>query len=229
MFNQLSSPKIEDCTFSTNSAQQGGGGIYNYNSSSPTVTNCIFHGNSAQVDGGGMRNTASSPDVTNCVFTGNTAQEGGGGMFNWYNSTPEVTNCTFRGNSTPADGGGMLNAQSSPIVTNCIFWSNIAAGSEQEISSDAASSPTVSFCNVQGGCYMSSGCTTDEAGNMDSVPLFVSATDLRLQTTSPCVDTGSNSAVPASADTDLDGNPRIVDGNGDNATIVDMGAYEYQP
>jgi hypothetical protein len=37
---------------------------------------------------------------------------------------------------------------------------------------------------------------------------------------SPCINTGDNSAVPPSVVTDLDGNPRIIDGT------VDMGAYE---
>jgi len=46
---------------------------------------------------------------------------------------------------------------------------------------------------------------------------------------SPCIDTGSNDAVPEDVTTDLDGNPRIVDGDGDSVATVDMGAYEYQP
>jgi len=52
--------------------------------------------------------------------------------------------------------------------------------------------------------------------------------DLHLQDTSPCIDKGNNSYVPAGVTTDLDGNPRIVDGGSGTAT-VDMGAYEYQP
>jgi hypothetical protein len=35
--------------------------------------------------------------------------------------------------------------------------------------------------------------------------------------------------VPEDVTTDLDGNPRIVDGNGDDVATVDMGAYEFQP
>ena len=41
---------------------------------------------------------------------------------------------------------------------------------------------------------------------------------------SPCIDAGNNSAVDAA--TDLDGNPRIADGNFDTVEVVDMGAYE---
>jgi len=38
-----------------------------------------------------------------------------------------------------------------------------------------------------------------------------------------------NAAVLDDVTTDLDGHPRIVDGNGDSTATVDMGAYEYQP
>jgi len=49
-----------------------------------------------------------------------------------------------------------------------------------------------------------------------------------LQATSSCIDAGNNSYVPAGVTTDLDGNPRIVDG-GSGAATVNMGAYERQP
>ena len=58
-------------------------------------------------------------------------------------------------------------------------------------------------------------------GNIFADPQFISASDLRLHQTSPCIDAGANAFAPMPYD--LDGNPRIIDG------IVDMGAYEYIP
>ena len=57
-------------------------------------------------------------------------------------------------------------------------------------------------------------------------PLFAnSATgDYHLRLASPCLDTGDALGAPA---TDMDGNPRPFDGNGDGATGVDMGCYEF--
>jgi len=45
--------------------------------------------------------------------------------------------------------------------------------------------------------------------------------NLRLQSNSPCINTGTNAYVVGA--TDLDGRPRVVSGT------VDMGAYEFQP
>jgi len=52
--------------------------------------------------------------------------------------------------------------------------------------------------------------------------------DYHLKDTSPCIDAGDNSLVPSGVTTDLDGNPRIVDGNNDGKPVVDIGAYEKQ-
>jgi hypothetical protein len=57
-----------------------------------------------------------------------------------------------------------------------------------------------------------------------------STEDFRLQPTSPMVDAGTNlpaAGVPVSP-LDLDGQPRIQDGNNDNIPTVDLGAYEFQ-
>jgi hypothetical protein len=59
--------------------------------------------------------------------------------------------------------------------------------------------------------------------------LFItSPTDLRLQPASPCIDAGSNAAVPARLTTDAAGNSRIIDYPvvHQPGAIVDMGAYE---
>jgi parallel beta-helix repeat protein len=127
-------------------------------------------------------------------------------------SNATVTNCTFSDNS-----GGMYNQNSSPTVTNCIFW-----GNGGEILNGGTSAPAVTYCDVQGGY--------GGAGNIDADPLFINpgAGDYHLRPTSPCIDVGNN-AAPSLPSTDFEGDPRIVDGNGDGSAVVDMGVDEYVP
>jgi parallel beta-helix repeat protein/predicted outer membrane repeat protein len=243
MGNISSSPTVEGCIFTDNSAYESGGGMGNHESSNPTVTNCTFTNNSAYNDsGGGMYNeTDCSPIVTNCTFSGNSANEYGGGMENTYSSNPIVTNCTFSSNqawygggmdnyeSSPTvtncsfsgnqawyGGGGMYNYEGSPAVTNCILWGNFP----DPVYDDYYSYSIVRYCDIQGGWE-------EETGNIDTDPLFAGSGDLRLQAGSPCIDTGDNSAVPTGVTTDLAGNPRIQDADCDGQTIVDMGAFEF--
>src|SRR5436853_4168840 len=67
-------------------------------------------------------------------------------------------------------------------------------------------------------------------GNISTDPIFInpSAGNHHLQPNSPVIDKGDNSAPNLTA-TELDGNPRIQDGNRDGIAIVDMGAYEVPP
>jgi parallel beta-helix repeat protein len=221
------------------SANGYGGGMFN-NDTSPTVTYCTFSGNTTFV-GGGMYNDLNfggNPTVTHCTFSGNTASNLGGGMGN-SGGSPPVTNCTFSGNTASGIGGGMYNTSiSAPTVTNCIFWGNSPDGIGNFIS--GGSTPTVSSCDVQG--VLPAG-TVDGGGNINTNPFFVDADgpdntagteddNLRLQSGSPCIDAGDNTAVPAGITTDLDGNLRFIDGPPLDTGIgtpplVDMGVYEY--
>jgi len=124
MFNNNSSPIVENCAFSGNAAENGGG-MYNTNSD-PTVTNCGFSGNAATKWGGGMFNNVGSPTVTNCAFSGNSAKQTGGGMYNVNGSSPVVTDCAFSRNSAYFCGGMHNETNSSPTVTNCTFSGNMA-------------------------------------------------------------------------------------------------------
>jgi len=223
MRNNSSSPTVTSCTFTSNSALVGGG-MYNYDSSGLTVTNCTFAANMVTIYGGGMSNYSSTPTVTNCIFSRNGAEEGGGGMYN-YSSSPAVTNCTFSENTCFSGfGDSMCNKSDSyPTVKNCIFWNDVPPLSQ--VFSDGTEPLNISYSDVQ----MQSGFTGP--GNIDADPLFFdsSSGDLRLQSSnSPCVDTGDSnvSGLPA---TDLAGNPRIADGDGNGTATVDMGAYELPP
>jgi parallel beta-helix repeat protein len=227
MYNYSSSPSLMSCSFIANSASDDGGGMSNEVYSAPTLTNCSFSGNKAY-GGGGIYNYAggASPlSLTNCTFSGNTAEDSGGGIYS-VSASQTLTGCTFSGN-TASLGGGLYNDYNtgySVILTNCIVW-----GSGNNLIHDSSSTQVITYCDIHGGY-------SGGSGNFNADPEFVRSPwtgpdgrfgtadddygDLRLRISSPCLDAGSNAAVPGSVTTDLAGSPRIQNG------IVDVGAYE---
>ena len=223
---------MTDCAFSGNSANWYGGAICCWVNSSPTVTNCTFVGNNANY-GGAIYCWDSSMTLTNCAFRDNSA-DSGGAIYCEDTSSSTVTNCTFSGNSADYGGAIYCHYDSSPILNNCILWGNSADSGGNEIYiEDSGSSCTLNYCCVDNTGYGGVTGNITENNCIHDDPQFVDAAngDYHLQDTSPCIDAGDNSLVPADVTTDLDGNQRIVDGDDppDGVATVDIGAYEYQP
>jgi parallel beta-helix repeat protein len=249
-----SSPMITDCTISGNTAHIGGGIICDF-SINAILTNCAISGNSGWA-GGGMNNSYSNPTLIHCIFSGNSAELSGGGMDNT-RSSPMMKNCIFAGNIADS-GGGMNNSYSNPTLTNCTFAENsafngnalafdswqhqypsniqvtnsILADGGNEIWNNDNSTITINYSDVQGGY--------EGLGNIDADPCFVEPGywdindlwvegDYHLLEGSPCIDAGDPNYAAGPNETDLDGNLRIVDGDNDGNSVVDMGVYEYMP
>jgi len=105
------------------------------------------------------------------------------------------------------------------------LWNNSATLGNEIYIYDSSPSVTLNNSDVTPGGYDGETGMITENNCIYLYPLFVDAAggNYRLQATSPCIDAGDNSLVPAGVTTDLDGNPRIQNGT------VDIGAYEYQP
>jgi predicted outer membrane repeat protein len=221
-----SSPILFGCVFVQNTALNSDGGAVFNTSSSPAITNCIFNGNAAFFGGGIYDLSQSSPTLVNCAFSGNKSSDTGGGIQN-ESSSATLTNCTFSHNTAVKGGGAIATDTPSSTLTNCVLWGDTAQFGIGEIYQSP--STIITYSDIQGGFT--------GTGNLNIDPQFVRSPspggdgtwgtadddygDLRLQATSPCINAGSNAAVPAGVTTDLAGNRRII------GPSVDMGAYEY--
>lgn len=206
MYNYEGSPTVINCIFIENFAFFGGGMYNSDNSNSLILVNCIFAGNSGS--GGGMFITGADANVSNCIFTGNS-----GGGISAGDCEVTVTNCTITANSAFKGGGIFCGEGSSLTVSNSILWYNTAVYGEQIYGFGGTA--VITYSNVEGG---SAG-----VGNIDADPVFVDADDddYHLNPGSPCIDAGDPSYSGEPNETDLEGNPRVVNGR------VDMGAYEF--
>ena len=216
----LGNPTLNNLVISANTTNSQGAGLYN-DRSTATLSNIAFRGNSVTGSGhhgGGMFNHAGSPTLSNVLFSGNYAYHAGGLFTD--GGDPTLINVTFSGNrgdnyATMHVGGG------TPTLVNAIFWGNN--------STIGGLGATVTYSIIQGGY--------PGAGNLDVDPLFVdersyndaptTAGDYRLRYGSVTADIGLN--TPVVTVLDLDGNPRIADGDGDSLDEVDLGAYEQLP
>ena len=138
MYNDASSPMLANCVFNGHE-----GAMYNWGGSSPRLTNCTFSTNSSS-SGAGMKNENANPILTDCTFTGNSASTSGGGMYNYY-SNPSLTNCTFEENSSESHSGAMRNFNSNTVLTNCAFTAN-SANTDGGAIGNSQSSPTLTDC-----------------------------------------------------------------------------------
>ncbi|MHC4867720.1 MAG: PKD domain-containing protein, partial [Planctomycetota bacterium] len=202
IYCSYTSPTISNCVITGNSASIYGGGLFADQTCAPVVKNCLFKDNSAGNRGGAMANYASSgqdceTEVSNCAFINNDATYGGA-VYN-LRSYPTFTNCTFTENDASGYGGAFFNhLGSDATITNCILWDD----SPGEIY-DHTSSPTVTYCDVEGG-YTGT-------GNINSDPNFADVNNplghdgklgtyddgLRLSPNSPCIDAADGDTAPS--------------------------------
>ena len=228
---------VTDSVISENTANRGGG--INNSSGTVTVTDSSITENTAN-QGGGINNSSGTLSATNTVISGNSANgnnSSGGGIYN--NATLSVTNSVITGNSANdynGSGGGFYNNRGTLTVTNSTIAENSANNSKYGglytyggtvcfYNSIMADSIPFSSSRLYAYNTLSSFTFWDGSENClvydSSKPLFAdpSRGNYTLAKNSQAIDVGNNNYV--TTETDLAGNPRIVEG------IVDLGAFEY--
>jgi parallel beta-helix repeat protein len=207
-----------------NSDYSGGGAMAIYGATGLVVSNNVISSN----QGGGIYLYSNPGDgifVQNLI-TNNTYGPG----FSWQNAPAVVVNNTITGNAGSYYGGasdvtaGQMN-NSVTMENNLLVGTTdrpaLSCGSYDTINPPIATNNDVFSAGASG--YDSS-CPnlTGTAGNIDADPLFVAllSNNYRLQSGSPAVNAGTNSA-PNLPQRDFAGDPRIAN------NVVDMGVDEY--
>jgi predicted outer membrane repeat protein len=199
-----------------------GGGIY---APGAIMKNNLVTNNQATGNGGdGGDNLWKEGDFS---YGGDGIARGGG----IYAPEAMITNNTVAGNQTTGtcglgyvylgvhdpnfDGtaiskGTGIYADSNSLITSTIVWDN----SPNQLAGHD--------CNNVAYCDISDGICSGVTSNISADPCFVdpNSGDYHLLPDSPCIDAGDPNYVAGPNETDLDGNPRIVNG------VVDMGAFE---
>jgi hypothetical protein len=200
--------------------------------------------------GGGMFVNCSTVAIGNSIFWNNAACNGGGLFFFW-DSPFSIINSSIVDNhdakvhtASNSHSGGIKIKESSKkgYVRNSILYGNVSMhyyrtdypwllqicdhGSYGKLET-----VVLENCCVEGAKNIGSGVIADD-------PSFVSQTggNLRLAHGSPCIDRGDDGAdwdplemgLLTRQKTDIDGHPRVVDGDTIKGAKVDLGAYEYQ-
>jgi hypothetical protein len=101
-------------------------------------------------------------------------------------------------------------AGTAPPISNCILWDN---------------DDDLHGCSATYSCIKDGDAGT---GNISSDPKFVDLIndDYHLSSSSPCIDAGDPYGT-YTGELDIDGDSRVIDGDGDQIDVVDMGADEY--
>jgi len=207
-----------------------GAGICLYHSFSRILGNQIVNNFGTEFgQGGGMMiiDCLEDPNaiIANNIIVGNSTLYGGG--IRVQNSTAVIANNVIAYNRGSWEGIGIY--AEGDTIENCIVWGNINIGSSGQGSAIYQCTATYS-------------CIDDEVtgeGNISDYPNFVNPGywddantpgdlsddffvygNYHIPPNSPCVDAGDSNSIPASLDTDIDGEERVFAGT------VDIGADE---
>ena len=221
---------IESCVFDNNLARLSAsfsawartGGTFTFKISNSLFSNnetrdLSGSGNGVAGSAGWLRAIGNGGTVVNASLVNNTYVNNND--IGTHSSVNNLNRTTVAASQT--NGGGILNLE----VANSIFWNNTIVGgavanSITGVADNLGQNVTATNSIDQASFSKLTAANVTNTSNAD--PLFTSATDFTLQASSPAINLGLSSYLPATITEDLLGNDRI------SAGAIDAGVYEYQ-
>jgi len=204
---------IRNCFFLVNNDTAGAGAaLLVRNGANPTIESSVFYLNGDDSSGAAIDVDNASGTYINLTVDTNWFS----GMRFKNGATPTIINSIFSNNGTTsgrsARGIEHIDTGSNPSMTHNMFFNNSTS-----LYLHGATELT-SVGQVNGLSF--------SANNLDADPQYeVPIAVYRVPVSSPCVDAGSNIYPPG-----LQGvydNSRVIDGNLDTVSRIDIGAYEF--
>ena len=222
--------RVAQSEIAANEALTAGAGMCIYQAQ-VAIDRCIFTSNTVPFSmsggwGGGLYVDKATVSFANSFVLKNGAYYGGGMYAQGTESQVLVEYLSIFENDATCGGGIALASKAAPDATirNTIFWNNARAMCGESGNLMGADPSKVRYCDFSDGLY------EGQNGNFSADPLFrdAAAGDLHLMDKSPCIDAGLPVELPDEG-RDIDGGPRVVDGNGDGSPVPDVGADEFLP
>lgn len=234
VFIGSSSPTIRDNIFTGNHDHNDGWGvgIGGAGGGAPLIERNLFHSNvcgTTFLAGIVAIVNGSEPQIINNVFRDNgncpavnlTLEDG---------LLPQVSNNTFVGNKTGVYVDSRTGGSHHLVRNNIIVGNDV--GIEVAFATGTLGLPRTLNNLVYGNDedYRGLANQTGLDGNLSAPPLFRNEAqdDFHLTANSPAIDAGESSAMTPPR-TDFDRSDRPIDGNGDGAAVIDIGAFEFDP
>ncbi len=164
---------LRNCRIEDNTAEDGGGGLYLWQCRA-RIDRCTITGNSAE-EGGGLFIWYSAPRIVRTVIANNTAMVGAGIVCD--EAFPTIANCTIADNASAETWSGAIHCiedvptLSVPWILNSIIWGNwkgVSGAAWIEIeSSDTVDAP---YAGTNGNIHENPVFVAPAEGNYDLAP-----------------------------------------------------------